>query len=148
MSLTDQLQADMKIAMKARDKLRLSTIRMILTDLKNEQIERRRELDEAEELAVLDRQARRRRESIKAYRDGGREDLADSEAAELEIIKEYLPKPLTAEEVESMVKAIIDEVGATSKRDFGKVMKTIMPKVKGRFPGKEVQPIVNRLLGG
>lgn len=148
MSLTDQLQADMKVAMKARDKLRLSTIRMILTDLKNEQIERRRELDEAEELAVLDRQARRRRESIKAYRDGGRPDLADSEAAELEIIKAYLPKPLTAEEVESMVKAIIDEVGATSKRDFGKVMKTIMPKVKGRFPGKEVQPIVNRLLGG
>jgi len=146
-SLTEELTTDLKDAMKARDKLKVSTIRMLMADLKNDSIAKKGELTEAEELTVLARQAKRRQESIEAFRGAGRDELADKEAAELRIIELYLPKQLGADEVEEMAREVIAAVGATSKKDMGQVMGQLMPRLKGRFPGKEVRPIVERLLG-
>lgn len=146
MALADQLKTDMKEAMKARDKARLSTVRMLMAAVKNATIEKGGDLSEDDELSLLASQAKRRRESIKAYDEGGREDLAKQERAELAVIETYLPQQLSKEEVEAIAKEVVAEVGATSKRDMGKVMGKLMPKLKGRFPGKQVGSIVNALL--
>ena len=136
----------MKSAMKARDKMRLGTIRMLLSAVKNEEIQKKRDLDESEELALLTRQAKQRRESIEAFSAGGRAELAERERAELAIIKAYLPPELTEAEVQTMVQSVIDTLGATSKGDMGQVMRAVMPKTRGRFDGKAVKDIVMRLL--
>ena len=146
MSLQAKLREDMKIAMKAKDKIRLSTIRLLLSALKNVEIEKKDVLSEKEELSILSTQAKRRRESIKAYEEGNRVDLAEKEKAELEILKDYLPQQLTKEEAITILQEVITSVGATSKKDFGKVMKEVMPKFKGRFPGKEVKGLVEEFL--
>ncbi|MGM0578605.1 MAG: GatB/YqeY domain-containing protein [Myxococcota bacterium] len=142
MALRDTLQEDMKAAMKARDRDRLGTIRMLLSEVKNAAIDKGRDLSEDEEISLLATQAKRRRESIESYEKGGRDDLAAKEQAELDVIEEYLPRPLTADEVRDLVLAAIAETGATGKKDMGKVMGRVMPQVRGRFPGKDVKPIV------
>ncbi len=147
MSLVDTLTTDLKASMKARDKVRTGTLRMLLADLKNSRIQAGEELDEAAELAMLTRQAKRRREAFEAYDKGGRAELAEAERAELAVIETYLPQPLSEEEVQALAEAAIAEVGATSMRDMGKVMGKLMPQLKGRFDGKRVQPIVRGLLG-
>jgi len=147
MSLQTTLKDDMKTAMKARDKERLGTIRQLIAALKNVAIEKRRDLTPDEELSFLATQAKRRRESIDAYTQGDRPDLADKERTELAVIETYLPQPLSADEVRELVRAAVEETGASSPKDMGKVMKIVMPKVKGRFPGKEVRPLVNEALG-
>ena len=146
MSMIERLTEDMKTAMKAREKDRLTTIRMLMAALKNEVINKKRDLNEQEELEILAREAKRRNESIEAYEKGGRDDLVAKERAELEIISAYLPEQLSPEEVTEMLKKVVEDVGATSMRDMGKVMGKIMPQLKGRFPGKEVRPLLQAIL--
>ena len=136
----------MKAAMKAREKARLSTIRMLSAALKNEEIAKKRPLDEHEELAFLARQAKQRRESIAAFDEGGRAELAEKERAELVVVQAYLPAQLSEGEVRDIVSQAIANLGATSKRDMGKVMGAVMPKTKGRYDGKAVKDIVMGLL--
>lgn len=146
MSLQDTLTADMKAAMKAREKTKLTTIRMLLAAVKNEAIANRADLTEQQELTLLAREAKRRRESIEAYDNAERADLADKERAELVIIGAYLPAPLTADEVTVLLKEAIGKTGASSMKDMGKVMGVVMPKLKGRFDGKAVRPLLQALL--
>lgn len=148
MSLLTTLKEDMKTAMKARQSERLTTIRMLMAALKNKQIDKSgADLSEDEEIAFLATEAKRRRESITAYEDAGREDLAATERAELEVISHYLPEPLTEGEVRAIVEQVIADTGATSKKQMGQVMGRVMPQVKGRFDGAAVKPIVLGLLG-
>lgn len=146
MALKDKLNDDVKTAMKARDQVRLDTVRMLLADVKNQIIAKMGELDEAEELALLSKHKKQREESIVAFRGGGREDLAKNEEAQLVILMTYLPKQLDRGEVEAIIKGIVAEVGATSKKDMGKVMGKLMPQVKGRFPGDQVKALVEAAL--
>lgn len=151
MALIDKLTGDLKTAMKARDQVRLDTLRALITEMKNLSIAQKGEggsgdLTEVDEIAVLSRARKQREESIVAFKNGNRMDLAANEEAQLAIILDYLPKQLTADEVKAIVDKVIAEVGATSKKDMGKVMGKLMPQVKGRFPGDQVKPIVEGLL--
>ena len=137
-----QLKSDMKSAMKAKRKEELSTIRQILSSLNNKKIDGGGELSDDDVIEVLSKEAKQRKESIEAYREGDREDLAEKEEAELEVVERYLPEPLTDEEVGEMVDEIIEQTGAESPGDMGRVMGQIMPKVKGRFEGSKVKDIV------
>lgn len=146
MALEAQLKSDMKDAMKARDKVRLGTIKMLLADLKNQQIAAGGELSEGDELTLLARQAKQRREAQAEYERGNRPELAAQEAAELVIIEGYLPRQLTPDEVRAIIAEIVAATGATSKREMGKVMGPLMSKVKGRFPGSDVKALVEEAL--
>ncbi|MCA9521714.1 MAG: GatB/YqeY domain-containing protein [Myxococcales bacterium] len=145
MALLAKLQEDMKAALKAGEKAKLSTVRMLIAELKNEEKRVLRPLNEQEELVVLDRQAKRRQESIRMYKEAERDDLVATEQGELEIIQTYLPRPYTAEEVKALLRKAIAETNAR-KSDFGRVMKEVMPKLKGRFPGSEVKPLLDEVL--
>lgn len=151
MALKDRITEDLKTAMKARDQVRLDTLRAIITEMKNMSIAQKGEggsgeLSEADEIAVLSRARKQRDESIVAFKAGNRPDLAAIEEAQLAVILDYLPKQLTLDEVKALVQQVIAEVGATSKKDMGKVMAKLMPHVKGRFPGDQVKPVVEGLL--
>ena len=151
MALKDRITEDLKTAMKARDQVRLDTLRAIITEMKNMSIAQKGEgksgeLSEADEVAVLSRARKQRDESIVAFKNGNRPDLAAIEEAQLAVILDYLPKQLTLDEVKALVQQVIAEVGATSKKDMGKVMGKLMPHVKGRFPGDQVKPVVEGLL--
>lgn len=146
MALIDTLNDDVKAAMKGGDKARLGTVRLLIAAVKNERIARERELSAEEELQLLATQAKRRRESIELYNQGGREDLAAQEAAELAVVEGYLPEPLTEDDVRSMVAEIVAATGAESMRDMGKVMGQLMPKLKGRFDGKVAKGLVQSAL--
>ncbi len=138
-----KIDSDLKEAMKARDKVRLSTLRMIKAALKNVQLEKREtELDDDEVIGVISGQAKRRSESILAFEKGDRPDLAEKEKAELEIIRGYLPEQLGEEELLKMISEAIAEAGASTKSDVGKVMKLVMPRVRGRADGKQVNQLV------
>ncbi len=146
MSLKERLKADMKEAMKAKDKVKLSTIRMINSLIKNAEIEKRGELTDEEIIQLLMKYAKQRKESIEMYEKGGRQDLVEKEKAELAVVESYLPKQMSEEEIREIVKQTIEEVGASSVKDMGKVMKAVMPKVKGRADGSVVNRIVKELL--
>lgn len=142
-----QLKGDMKAAMKAGEKQRLATIRMLISALNNKKIEVQRDLNEDDVIDVLSTEAKKRREAIEAYEQGGRDELAESEKAELAVIADYLPEPLSDDEVADMVDEVIAQTGASSKGDMGKVMGRIMPQVKGRYDGSKVKDIVLSKLG-
>lgn len=146
MSLSDTIMNDMKQAMKNRDKTKLTTIRMIKSALMNEKIKAGHELSHDEELTVLNREKKQREESIAEYKKGNREDLVKETEAELAIVESYLPKQLSKDELAKIVQQTISEVGATSKADFGKVMKNLMPKIKGRADGKIASASVREFL--
>ena len=146
MGLKERLKADMKEAMKAKDKIKLSTIRMINSLIKNAEIEKRGELTDEEIIQLLMKYAKQRKESIEMYEKGGRQDLVEKEKAELAVVESYLPKQMSEEEIREIVKETIEEVGASSIKDMGKVMKAVMPKVKGRADGSVVNRIVKELL--
>lgn len=151
MALTDKLTEDLKTAMKARDQVRLDTLRAIISEMKNMVIAKRGdggtgELGEAEELAVLSRARKQREESIVAFDNGNRPELAANERAQLAVILEYLPQQLSPDEVKAIIAKVIAEVGATSRKDMGKVMGKLMPHVKGKFPGDQVKPLVEGAL--
>lgn len=145
MALLDQLKDDMKAAMKAREKGRLTTIRGLISELKNMAINGK-EVSGQDEIVFLSKQAKQRRESIETYKDAGRQDLVDKEQAELDVIREYLPEQLSDEKAEEVVQGIIDDVGAESPADLGKVMGQAMQKLKGKYPGAQVKDIALKLL--
>jgi hypothetical protein len=146
MTLAERLNEDLKLAMKSQDKFKLSVLRMVRAAIKNQEIERRRTLDDSEVIDVLSREIKQRKDSLQDFEKAGRTDLAEQAAAEIEIIGAYLPKPLTEEEVTALVQQTIQETGASSKADMGKVMAALMPKVKGRADGKLVNQIVSQHL--
>ena len=144
--LKDKIKEDLKNAMKERDEVRVRTLRMINAAIKNFEVEKMKEADDEDVIGILQKEAKKRREAIEEYRKAGREDLAKDEEAELKVIEEYLPKQMSEDEIRALAMKIISEVGAKSPRDLGKVMKEIMPKVKGRADGKVVNRIVRELL--
>ncbi len=143
-----KLQADMKDAMRAQDKVKLGVIRMALNAIKQEEIDRRVTLNPEEVAAILLREAKSRRESIDEAVSLGRADVAAEVRIELEILEAYLPRQLTPEAIRDLVAAAIAEAGATSPKDMGNVMKVLMPKVKGQADGKLVNEIVREMLSG
>ncbi len=142
MSLLDTLNDDLKTAMRAGDKARLEVVRGLKSDIKYKEIDLKHPLTEEDVVAVLSSAAKKRRDSIEQFRAGGREDLASKEAAELEIISHYLPKQLSDDELTALVVAAIQSSGAAAPGDLGKVMKEIMPKVKGRADGNKLREII------
>ena len=146
MSLLDKLSEELKTAMKSGDKLRVETLRLLRAQLKDAQIAKQNPLAPEDEMAVLNSAAKKRREAIEAYRKGGRDDLAEKESAELALIAEYLPKALSAEELNGLVEEAVQETGAHGLSDLGKVMSALMPKIKGRADGKMAQQIVRERL--
>lgn len=150
MSLKDQISDEIKAAMKAKDKLRLETVRgikKVIIEKESEiRADGREELNEEEELAVVMQLAKQRRDSIKQYKDAGRDELADKEAQELKILEEYLPAQLSDEEIEAAVDEAIAQTGASSMRDMGKVMGPVMKKLKGQADGNKVQAVVKAKL--
>ena len=147
MSIQDRLGEEMKAAMKARDSLRLGTIRMARTALKNAAIEARQDLDDAATIKVLSTLVKQRREAAEAYR-ATRPELADKEEQELAVLQEFLPAQLSEVELEEMVARAISESGAGSLRDMGAVMKLLTPQTTGRADGKLVSEIVRKHLAG
>ena len=146
MSLTGKIQQDMKGAMKERNRARVSALRMLNAALKNGEIEAGRPLTEEEEQVILRRQLKQREESAEAFRKAGREEQAASEAAEAEMVREYLPEPLSPEEVEGIVDRAVRETGATGMKDMGAVMGRAMELSEGRAEGRELAALVrNRL---
>lgn len=146
MSIAESIQQDTKTAMKQRDKARLGALRMLGAALKNGQIEAGRPLDEQEEQTILRRQLKQREESAEAFRKAGREEQAAAEAAEAEVVRAYLPQPLSQEELEEIVDGAIRETGATGMRDMGKVMGKAMQLSGGRAEGRELSALVKQRL--
>ena len=140
------MNQDMKTALKSNDKVRLETIRLLRSQIHNAGITKGKELSEEEVLEVMAKEVKKRKESIKMFEDGGREDLVEKETQEMEIISSYLPEPLNEKELETIVSEAIKETGAESMRDMGKVMAVVMPKTKGRADGKQVQELVKKKL--
>jgi uncharacterized protein YqeY len=148
MDLKERVSEDLKKAMKSGEKLKVSTLRLLLSEIKNAEIAKRGELDEGEALAVAAREARKRRESIEEFARGGRQDLVDKESAELEILTAFLPEQMPEDELRGLIARAIDEARAESPKDLGKVMSVLMPRVKGKADGKVVNRLVRESLGG
>jgi uncharacterized protein YqeY len=146
MSLIARLEDELKQAMVARDGERRDTLRLILTSLRSAEKELQRPLHDDEELQVLQRERKRRTEASEAFRAGGREEQADAEERELAVLEEFMPEPLSEEELDEIVDDAIAEVGATSMRDIGRVMADVMPQVAGRADGSAVSQLVREKL--
>jgi uncharacterized protein len=147
MTLLEKLNQDMKQAMKNKDKETLSVIRMVKASLQNESIKLGKDvLSEDEELTILSREVKQRKDSLQEFKSAEREDLVQKTETELHILEKYMPKQLTNEELEAIVQSTIEEVNATSKKDIGKVMSAIMPKVKGRADGSQINKLVQKQL--
>ena len=148
MTLRERLQEDTTAAMRSGDALRRDTLRMVQNAVYNIEKARKVTLTDDDILAVITRETKTRRESVEAFRKGGREDLAAKEEAEIAILAEYLPEPLTEDELRALVDQGIAETGATSARDLGKVMGWLSPRVRGRADGKAVSGLVAQALAG
>jgi uncharacterized protein len=146
MSLIEEIDEELKDAMRARDAERRDALRLILNALKMSEKELQRPLSEEEELQVLQRERKRRLEAAEGFRSGGREEQAAAEERELEILEEFMPDPLSEDEVEEIVDDVIAEVGATSMADLGRVMADVMPQIAGRADGSQVSQIVREKL--
>ncbi len=148
MGIKEKIMADLKEAMKSKDMDKVSTLRLLLSEIKNKEIDKRGELTDEEIYAVIQKSVKQRKESIEQYRSGGREDLVEKEQKELEILEKYLPEQLSEDELERIIDEAIKETEATTLKDLGKVMRVVMPKVKGRADGKLVNEMVRKKLGG
>src|SRR5512136_51316 len=146
MSLEEKLVEEMKQAMKANDKLKLSTVRMIRSALKNKEIELRKNLEDEEVAKVIQAMVRKGEESVEQFQIGGRMDLVDKEKKEIEILKSFLPQPLSQEEILKIIDQSIQETQASSPKDIGKVMKSVMPKLAGKADGKLINQLVKEKL--
>ena len=144
--LTEQIRGDLTDAMKAKDAEKLSTLRMLQSAMKYQQIESGHELTDEEALVVIQKAVKQRLDSIEQYTKGNRPELAAKERSEMEMLKTYLPPELSDAEIESGVREIVASTGAQSKKDMGKVMKEAAARYKGRVDGKKIQEIVSRLL--
>lgn len=148
MTLSEQLSEDLKSALKRRDQTAKDALRMALAALHNAQIAAGRPLDQAAALAVLQREVRRRQESIEEFRKGNRPDLVAREESQLAVLQRYLPAPMSRQEVVTAARALIEETGASSPRDRGRVMGLLMPRLAGRADGRLVSEVVAELLAG
>jgi uncharacterized protein YqeY len=151
MSIPEQIQKDLTAAMRARDELRLSTLRMVKAAFKNKEVEKRGPLDEKEALAVLSTLIKQRKDSIEQFTRGGRQELADKEAAEIRVIESYMPRAAGEEEITSRVRAAIAEMGSPTMKDMGSVMRNVMARFAAagsRVDGKLVSDIVKHELSG
>ncbi|GEL12460.1 GatB Yqey family protein [Lapidilactobacillus concavus DSM 17758] len=146
MSLNEQLTADLKAAMKAKNKTQLNVIRMIKSALMNAKIQKGSDLSNEDELQVITTEMKQRKDSLSEFEKAGREDLVAEIKAEIEVVEKYLPAQLSDDELSNVIQATITEIGATSMKDMGKVMSTLMPKVKGRADGGKVNQVVKQLL--
>jgi uncharacterized protein len=146
MPFLETLSAQLLEAMKKRDSVRTSTLRMLIASLRNKEIERKKPLTDGEAIDVLQVEAKRRKESIEGYKAGNRADLVAKEEAELSVITAYLPEPMGAEELKGIVQAAIQSTGAKGPQDMGRVMSAVMPQLKGRADGKQAQQVVQQLL--
>lgn len=146
MTLLTKLNDDMKAAMKNRDKESLQVIRMLKASLQNEKINLGRDLIEEEELTIISREMKQRRDSLAEFEEVGRKDLAEKTKGEIAIVEKYLPAQLSEEDLREIVKNAVEQTGASSSKDFGKVMGVVMPQVKGKADGKQVNAIVKELL--
>jgi uncharacterized protein len=148
MTLQDRIESAMRDGMRARDERRTQTLRMAMSAAHNREIELGHALTDEDYVDVLGRQLKQRRESVEAFRSGGREAMAANEEAEAAILAEFLPEPLSEAELEDIVRAAIAETGAASPADLGKVMGRVVPQTKGRADGKALSDLVRRLLAG
>ena len=140
--LAQRMKEDLKTAMKARDTERVSTLRMVQSSIKNRDIELDRDLTDDDVIQILTKEAKKRRQSAEAYDEGDRPELAEKERRELAIIQQYLPEPLSDEEVAELIDDVIADTGAESRRDMGKVMGAVIPQIKGRYDASKVKDIV------
>ncbi|MEJ2602233.1 MAG: GatB/YqeY domain-containing protein [Gammaproteobacteria bacterium] len=148
MELKDRITADMKTAMRAGEKDRLGVIRMLLAAIKQREVDERKELTDADVLAVLEKMVKQRRESVAQYESGGRQDLADKETTEIAVLSTYLPEPLSDAEIEALIDAALAETGAESLRDMGKVMGLVKSRARGRADMGAVSARVKSKLAG
>ena len=146
MTISEQIARDFKEAMKAREELRLSCLRMLKTSLKNKQVEKGDELTDDEVQALIGSAIKKGKEAAEEFRKGGRDELAQKEEKEIQFLLEYLPEQLSPSEIESIVKEIIAELSITSPKDLGKLMKVAMARMAGQAQGKEVNLIARKLL--
>jgi uncharacterized protein YqeY len=146
MSLEERLVEEMKQALKSNDKLRLSTIRMIRSTLKNKEIELRKKLEDEDVVKVIQAMVRKGEESVEQFQIGGRMDLVEKEKKEIEILKSFLPQPFSQEEILKIIDQSIQETQASSLKDIGKVMKSVMPKIGGKADGKLINQLVKEKL--
>jgi len=148
MALKERLDADLKTAMKEKDAVRLSTVRLLKSAIKYREIELAKALDDAEIQGVLASEVKRRRDSVEQYRAGNRPDLADKEEAEIRVLQGYMPAPLSPDELKAKVEEAVQRVGAAGPKDMGAVMKALLPEVAGRAEGKTVSELVRARLSG
>ncbi len=148
MSLKDQITDDMKTAMRAKDAQRLGTIRLLLAEMKRKEVDERIELSDAHVLAIVEKMIKQRKDSITQFEAGGRQDLADTEKAELAVLAVYMPAALSDEEVAAEVKAAVAEAGATGPQDMGKVMAIVKARLAGRADMTSVSGLVKKALTG
>jgi uncharacterized protein YqeY len=145
-TIKQRISEDIKAAMRSQDKQRLGVLRMLSAAIKQKEVDERVELDDTGTLAVLDKLAKQHRDAIEQFQDAGRTDLVEKESYELEVVREYLPQPLGEDELLELVKAAIDEAGASSMRDMGKVMGLLKPRVQGRADMGRVSDLVKQEL--
>jgi len=146
MSLEGEIRDSLKQALKQRDEARLSTLRLVLSEIKNAEIGQRRGLNDDETLGIIGTQVKRHRESIELFKKGNRDDLVTQEERELNILMEYLPRQMSREEIVNAAQQTIAELGAKEIRDKGKVMSRLMPQLRGKADGKQVSDVVLELL--
>ncbi|MBE0430824.1 MAG: GatB/YqeY domain-containing protein [Dehalococcoidia bacterium] len=146
MALKNSIQEALKEALKRQQKVEVATLRMLLSEIKNAEIAQRKPADDERVLEVIAREAKRRRESIEAFKQGNRSDLVSQEEAELAVLMSYLPQQMGREEIMQLARQAVDEVGAKGPNDKGRVMAKLMPQLKGRADGKEVSDVVTELL--
>ena len=147
MEIQEKIQDDMKAALKSGDKLVLETLRMLRAQMKNVTIAKGEDLSEEDVFGILSKEVKKRKESIKLYNEGGREELAEKEEKEMKILTAYMPEELSTEELDTIVSKAISETNAEDLKDMGKVMGAVMPQVKGRADGKVIQDLVKTKLG-
>lgn len=148
MTLKDRITGDMKEAMRARDSARLSALRLLLAAIKQREVDERTTLDDAQVIAVVEKMIKQRRESVAQYEKGGRQDLADAERFEIEVLSAYLPQPMSEAEVEAAVAQAIAETGARTMSDMGRVMAVLRPRLAGRADMGRVSALVKARLAG
>ncbi|MFA6639181.1 MAG: GatB/YqeY domain-containing protein [Defluviitoga tunisiensis] len=145
--LKEKLNEDLKKYMKEKNTLALNTVRLVIAEIKNKEVEKNSEITDEEILQIIRKQIKMREDSIQQFRSANREDLAEKEAQELEILKNYLPEDLTDKELDKIIQETIKELNASSKKDFGRVIKEVIQKVQGRADNKKISELISKKLG-
>jgi len=146
MSLKEKLLSDMKEAMKSKDSIRLGTVRSVISALKNQEIDTRKDLGEEEILTIVSREVKKRKEAATLYEKGNRPELKDKEIQEMEILKTYLPEQVSEEDLRRRIQEVIAETGAEGMKDFGKIMKTLVPEFKGKADNAQIKELASEYL--